>query len=125
VVRGDGRGRQLGFPTANIEPAAAEKQIPAEGIYAVRVRVDSDVPEYEGVLHLGERPTFPGATPTVEVMLLDFDADLYGRSLSVEFCARVRGVQRFESSDALVQAMHADVAATRALLAGGRSRPIA
>jgi riboflavin kinase / FMN adenylyltransferase len=121
VVRGDGRGRHLGFPTANIELPAAEKQLPAEGIYAVRVRVDGDALEYEGVLHLGERPTFAGATPTIEVMLLDFDADLYGHSLLVEFCARVRGVERFENSDALVQAMHADVAATRELLAGQRS----
>jgi riboflavin kinase/FMN adenylyltransferase len=121
VVRGDGRGRGLGFPTANLSINAAEKLVPAEGIYAVVARVEGAERTYDGVLHLGERPTFADARPTIEVMLFDFDGDLYGQEMGVEFHGRVRGVERFENVEDLIAAMHSDVRAARELLTSGRS----
>ena len=119
VIRGDARGRELGFPTANLSVSGEHKLIPAEGIYAVRVtRLDaSDCPRYDGVLHLGERPTFEGASKTVEVFLFEFDGSLYGEHLRVHFCARIRGVERFDSVDLLVAAIRADADAARRLFA--------
>jgi riboflavin kinase/FMN adenylyltransferase len=117
VVRGDGRGRGLGFPTANLALGAPEKLIPAEGIYAVVVQLGEKARTFEGVLHLGERPTFAGALSTIEVMLFDFDGDLYGERLRLEFHGRVRGVEHFANVDQLVAAMNADVAAARDILA--------
>ena len=76
VVRGDGRGRQLGFPTANLSVGEREKLIPPQGIYAVRALLRSGT--YAGALHLGPRPTFEGSPPTIELHLLDFEGDLYG-----------------------------------------------
>lgn len=117
VVRGDGRGRALGYPTANLRIEDAEKLVPAEGIYAVHVHGRTGTAQ--GLLHLGPRPTFPDAAPTVEVHLLDFDGDLYGESLEVALCERLRDVQRFETAEALVVAMDRDRAAARALFAAG------
>ena len=113
VVPGDRRGRELGFPTANLDAIAIEKVIPAEGIYAVQVQVGDDPKRLKAVLHLGARPTFPGARPTVEAFILDFTGDLYGRNLRVHFLERVRGIRAFESTDALIAAMHEDVTAAR------------
>lgn len=125
VVHGDGRGRSLGFPTANLQVDDPMKLVPRDGIYAVRAHVRStarrpDVPRgpHTGAMHIGPRPTFEGAAPTVEVHLLDFDdADLQGATIDVDFCARLRGIEAFDSADALVAAMHRDAAATRALFA--------
>lgn len=115
VVPGDGRGRGLGFPTANIEMPERLKLLPRDGIYAVRASVPGR--RLEGVLHLGPRPTFPGTSSSVEVFLFDFDGDLYGQPIRVAFCARIRGVERFESVRALVTAMAADCAAAEAVFA--------
>ena len=120
VVRGDGRGRQLGYPTANLEGIDPHKLVPKEGIYAVRVRSDGG-PEQDGVLHLGPRPTFPGASATMEVFLIDFTGDLYGRQLELAFIARIRGVTRFETVPALIAAMTDDVEAARRRLRAPRS----
>jgi riboflavin kinase/FMN adenylyltransferase len=116
VVTGDRRGRELGFPTANLAGIEAEKLLPAEGIYAVQVQIDAERAQRPAVLHLGARPTFPGARPTIEAFLLDFDADLYGRALRVHFLARIRGIRSFDSADALIAVMKDDVAAARAVL---------
>ena len=117
VVRGDGRGRHLGFPTANIEVNDPAKLLPAEGIYVARAVLREGA--VDGVLHIGPRPTFVGAAPTIELHLLDWDGDLYGRHVRVDLCAFLRGVERFESVDALVDAMHGDVRTARKLLAEG------
>ncbi|HWV58854.1 MAG TPA: bifunctional riboflavin kinase/FAD synthetase [Longimicrobiales bacterium] len=125
VIRGDGRGRELGFPTANIHVAEPDKLIPHAGIYAVRVairgdhRVPPQAPARFGVLHLGPRPVFPGATPTIEVHVLDFDGDLYGREVHVEFCSRIRDVEAFSGVSELVRAIERDCATARELFAGG------
>ncbi|MEQ9569720.1 MAG: bifunctional riboflavin kinase/FAD synthetase [Longimicrobiales bacterium] len=116
VVRGDGRGRQLGFPTANLGGVSPDKALPPPGVYAVRGSVRSGV--HDGALHLGPRPTFPGALPSVELHLLDFEGDLYGEELRVDFVERIRDVRPFDSVEALVEQMRADVARARRVLAG-------
>lgn len=118
VTRGDGRGRALGFPTANLVAEDPSKLLPLEGIYAVRADVDGAV--HDGVMHLGPRPTYPGASETIEVHLFDFSGDLYGRSLGVLWCERIRAVEKYADEATLVRAMEADCrAARRVLQAGG------
>lgn len=112
VVRGDGRGRSIGFATANLSGIPREKLLPPPGVYAVRVDLASG-PAQAGALHLGPRPTFEGASPTIEVHLLDFEGDLYGQRLRVHFIEQLRGVQRFESVAALTAQLDRDVAMTR------------
>jgi len=117
VVRGEGRGSPLGFPTANLQVEDSDKLVPGPGIYAVRVSTpeQSDLP---GALHLGPRPTFPGAPPSLEVHLLDWSGDLYGREVRVDFIDRIRGVMAFDSPASLVAQMHRDVSAVRSRLSG-------
>jgi riboflavin kinase/FMN adenylyltransferase len=116
VVRGDGRGRALGFPTANLRTPPG-KLVPLEGIYAVRVFAGHD--GHDGVLHVGPRPTFGDPTPTIEVHIFDFDGDLYGSDVRVDFCERIRGLEAFDGERALVRAMEEDAAAARRVLRGG------
>jgi riboflavin kinase / FMN adenylyltransferase len=113
VVGGDRRGRELNFPTANIIPDP-RLVCPAHGVYACRVG------EQLAAVNVGVRPTFgSGLALLVEAFLLDFEGDLYGRELAVEFIARLRGELRFESVDALIEQMYRDVQRTRELLASG------
>lgn len=114
VVRGDGRGRHLGFPTANLKVGNADKLVPPSGIYAVRGVLRTGT--YQGALHLGPRPTFKGSPPTVELHLMDFDADLYGEEVRVDFVQLLREVRPFDSAAALVAQMRADVEAAREVL---------
>jgi len=116
VVVGDRRGRELGYPTANLEIGDPEKMLPKSGIYAVHSWVAGE--RVPGLLHLGPRPTFPGAAPAVELHLLDFRGDLYGQELRVEFCARLRDVLKFDSVEALIEQMRLDERDGRAVLAG-------
>jgi riboflavin kinase/FMN adenylyltransferase len=120
VVPGDGLGRELGFPTANLQVAEADKLLPAEGIYAVQVHLAGQQP-LRGLLHMGPRPTFGGARPTVEVHLLDFQGNLYGQWLRVALCARIRGVERFADAAELITAMRRDVAAALTLFQAQQS----
>jgi riboflavin kinase/FMN adenylyltransferase len=106
-------GRTLGFPTANL--ALQRKVVPLWGIFAVRVSGASLV-DHPAVSSLGTRPTVNGTDPLLEVHLFDFDGSLYGRYLDVDFVARLRDEQKFESLDALVAQMHLDAAAARAVL---------
>jgi riboflavin kinase/FMN adenylyltransferase len=117
VVRGDGRGRQLGFPTANLRIPHADKLVPRQGVYAARGQLRGRL--LDGALHLGPRPTFPGAPPAIELHLFDFDEDLYGEEIGVLFCARLRDVIRFESVPALVRSIESDCAAAKALFTAG------
>jgi riboflavin kinase / FMN adenylyltransferase len=118
VVRGEGAGRKLGFPTANLEVGSTDKLIPHEGIYAVRAALRDRI--VDGVLHLGPRPTFAGLPPSVELHIFDFDGDLYGRRVRVDFIQRIRDIAAFASVDALVRAMAADCEEGRRLLASGK-----
>ncbi len=112
VVHGDERGRELGFPTANLVPEEA-LACPGHGVYAC---VAND--ELPAAVSIGVRPTFAtGRGELIEAHLIDFEGDLYGSTLKLDFVARLRGERRFESSEALVQQMRADVQRTRAILA--------
>jgi len=115
VVHGDGRGRTLGFATANVQPHSAA--LPPYGVYAVEVLHDGE--SLPGVANLGERPTFEGAAapgPVLEVHLLDFAGDLYGEDLEVCFLARLRPEQRFADRQALQAQIQRDIAHARAVL---------
>ena len=116
VVRGDQRGRELGFPTANLGGIGSDKLLPPMGIYAVRVVTRHG--DYSGALHLGPRPTFQGAPPTVEVYLLDFEGDLYGEVLRVEFIRKLRDIVRYDDVNDLIQQMTLDVEQVRQGLRG-------
>lgn len=112
VVPGDGRGRTLGVPTANVDPET--ELLPARGVYAVRL-IDRDGASLPGVANLGVRPTFDGRTYTVEVHLLAFQGDLYGQRVTVEFVERIRGEQRFDGAEALVARIGLDILAARTI----------
>ncbi len=115
VVAGDGRGRQLGYPTANLRPAGRRPLLPAHGIYAVRAAV-REAPGWRwhpAVASLGVRPTFGGGAAVLEVHLLDGGRDLYGRRLRVAFLERLREERRFESVEALKREMARDCARAR------------
>ncbi|CAN5570790.1 bifunctional riboflavin kinase/FAD synthetase [soil metagenome] len=116
VVHGAGRGRDLGFPTANLQVGDSEKLLPREGIYAVYGWVGGT--RVPGLLHLGPRPTFQGYPPSIELHLLDWQGDLYGTEVRVEFCARLRDILPFSSAAELVEQMKQDAAAGRAVFRG-------
>jgi len=113
VEHGVQRGRQLGFPTANLR-IAPNKLLPANGIYAVRVDLADKT--YAGALSLGFRPTFGGNSLTVEVFILDFDADVYDQLLTIWFVQRLRAEKRFASVASLQQQMTRDVENARRIL---------
>ena len=125
VVRGDGRGRGLGYPTANVAPPM-HSAIPADGVYAAWFTVlghgTGTGPVLPGHRHpaavsVGTNPTFSGRTRTVEAFVLDASADLYGQHVAVDFVARLRGQERFGSVDDLIEAMGRDTEKARAVLA--------
>jgi riboflavin kinase/FMN adenylyltransferase len=116
VVPGVGRGRTLGIPTANL--AVVNETIPGGGVYACwcRARDEPPAPPLPAVVNVGRRPTFGGTSVLVEAHLLDFDGDLYGRRLRVEFEARLREERRFEGPGPLVEQIRRDIEAARVLL---------
>jgi riboflavin kinase/FMN adenylyltransferase len=121
VIHGDKRGRDLGFPTANmrLDPACGLKH----GIYAVRARVDGEL--RDGVASFGRRPTFDNGAPLLEVYLFDFAGDLYGKVIEVAFIGWIRPEQKFDSVEALKQQMEADAAQARdALARAGSAFPV-
>jgi len=112
VVRGDRRGRTIGFPTANVQPAEPYL-IPKNGVYVVQVRRNGRIDA--GVMNIGTRPTFDDPVPrhTLEVHLFDVNEDLYGQTLEVAFLHFLREEKRFDSVDALVKQIQEDVAQAR------------
>lgn len=119
VARGDQRGRELGFPTANVE-VPDEIQLPADGIYAGWY-LRPDAQALPSAMSLGRRPTFYENAPVslLEVHVLDFAADLYGEAARVQFVSRLRGEEKFDSVDDLVEQMHRDCDQARSLLGDG------
>jgi riboflavin kinase/FMN adenylyltransferase len=116
VVAGQMLGRKLGYPTANL--ALTYRQVvPADGIYAVKVILD-DGRIFGGACSIGQRPTVADAGYAVETYLLDFDEDIYGRSLELEFLQRLRPEAKFDSLEALSAQIARDVEATRRVIAG-------
>ncbi len=131
VVRGAGRGRTIGIPTINLEPPDPRKLLPPDGVYAVRVRIlesgsrilesgsriqTPDSKLLGGMMNQGPRPTFGDGTRTLEIHLFDFDGDVYGETVQVEWVRRLRAVQAFPSRDALVAQLERDRQAARATL---------
>ncbi|HYM57195.1 MAG TPA: riboflavin biosynthesis protein RibF [Solirubrobacteraceae bacterium] len=117
VVPGDRRGRELGYPTANLVPDNA-LVYPGNGVYACRaaVELDGEWRWWPAATSIGVRPTFvTGRGVLIEAHLIGFDGDLYGSELRLAFLARLRGERRFDSADALVEQMHHDVECARAL----------
>jgi len=106
VVEGERIGRSLGFPTANIRIEENYKIIPAEGIYAVTVKVEGK--QYKGMLYIGRRPALGGTSQTIEVNIFDFDMDIYGKKITVFLKERIRGDQHFENLELLRKRMHED-----------------
>lgn len=131
VVRGFQRGRELGFPTANLDVPAGTA-IPADGVYAAWLRLlvpSTEAPDgtggpgrldpdriYQAAVSVGTNPTFDGAERTVEAHVLDVAADMYGARVAVDFVARLRGMDRFDGIEELIAAMDRDVARTREIL---------
>ncbi|WP_281646612.1 bifunctional riboflavin kinase/FAD synthetase [Parendozoicomonas sp. Alg238-R29] len=114
VNHGQKLGRQLGVPTANLR--IGRRHCPVQGVYAVRVHGLEKV--YCGVANIGMRPTVNGKVERLEAHLLDYDGDLYGRRISVEFVNKIRGEQKFDHLDKLKQAIEKDIARARVILAG-------
>jgi riboflavin kinase / FMN adenylyltransferase len=107
VVKGNNRGRSLGFPTANIELGHAEKILPKQGVYAVKV--ETKAASFSGMLNIGVNPTFGDSNKlSIEVNLFDFDEDLYGQKIRVFFNERIRNEMRFESVEELSNQMKND-----------------
>lgn len=123
VIHGEGRGRTIGIPTANVDYPSI--LLPANGVYACWVQVEGrSGPRLPAVTNVGERPTFEGGRRvTVEAHLLEGGADLYGRTIRVEFVARIRAERKFENPGALVAQIRADIEAARERLAQAGPAP--
>jgi riboflavin kinase/FMN adenylyltransferase len=117
VVRGDARGRELGYPTANLA-LPAEIAVPADGVYAGWL-VRADGSRWPAAVSVGTNPTFDGVDRRVEAYALDADFDLYDERVTVQFADRLRGMEKFDSVDALVAQMSRDVTEVRRLLPVG------
>jgi riboflavin kinase/FMN adenylyltransferase len=102
VVKGEHIGTTLGFPTANLQPTDECKQIPAPGVYAVRCKT------HKGMMNIGTRPTFGEHPQTLEVHILDYEGDLYGKEITVEFIERLRDERRFENEEELKRQLEED-----------------
>jgi riboflavin kinase / FMN adenylyltransferase len=115
VVKGQQRGRLLGFPTANIVMPDPHKLVPAVGVYAVRVHCPQGI--FPGMLNIGYRPTFEGNQLSIEVHLIGFEGDLYHQNIRIELLHRVRAERKFESVEALIDQLKRDQQAVLSWLA--------
>ncbi|MEV4320219.1 bifunctional riboflavin kinase/FAD synthetase [Actinocrispum sp. NPDC049592] len=118
VVRGDGRGRELGFPTANLS-TPRYTAIPADGVYACRFTLlgSHGQRSLNAAVSVGTNPTFSGRERRVEAFVLDVAEDFYGQRVGLDFVARLRDMERFDTVEGLLEQMHADVARAREVLA--------
>jgi len=115
VLHGRSVGHTLGFPTANIDLSLTRKMLPKEGVYAVRIKNEELRIKNCGMANLGTAPTFGVEKPLLEVHLLDFDGDLYGQTVTVEFTHRLRDIVRFDSVEALQRQLQIDLDQCRQL----------
>lgn len=114
VVHGDGRGKSIGIPTANLE-TGPEKMIPGSGVYACIAQIGADI--YSAAVNIGIRPTFESSDTTahIEAHVLDFSNELYDQQIAIEFVSRLRGEQRFSSVNELIDQVHIDIEKTRVI----------
>jgi riboflavin kinase/FMN adenylyltransferase len=106
VVHGDKRGKKIGFPTANIHLENSKKIVPKRGVYAVWTRVDGEY--YQGMMNIGKRPTFDGTNETLEVHIFNFDNDIYGKEIQVQFVDRIRDERSFSGIEKLKKQLETD-----------------
>lgn len=116
VVHGDKRGKEIGYPTANIKPEDSRKIIPKDGVYAVNVRYEGDW--YNGMMNIGTRPTFEDRQRTLEVHLFNFDEDIYGKEVQVRFVKRIRDEKKFSGKDELFSQLKKDEKSAKEILNG-------
>jgi riboflavin kinase / FMN adenylyltransferase len=115
VVKGDQIGRTIGFPTANLQIESSQKLIPADGIYAVKVTVSHK--KYDGMLYIGKRPTLPNVWERrIEVNIFDFNEDIYGKKLTLNFVTFIRADARLNGLEALKQQLKDDEIKSRMIL---------
>lgn len=114
VIHGDKRGKEIGFPTANIKSQNEKKVIPKNGVYAVWVRYENSY--YKGMMNIGERPTFNGNSIVLEVHILDFKRDIYGKDVQLQFVKRMRDEQQFKGKEELKNQLKKDEKAIRSVL---------
>ena len=114
VVHGDKRGKSIGYPTANIQPENEKKITPKRGVYAVWVRVDGKY--FGGMMNIGERPTFEGTSHTIEVHIFDFDQDIYGKEVQLQFVERIRDEKKFSGAEELIARLRDDENQVRKIL---------
>lgn len=116
VEHGYNRGTKIGFPTANVRVDHPNKLIPADGVYAVKAKVNEKW--YGGMMNIGERPTFEESERSLEVHLFDFDSDIYDTGITIEFWSWVRSEEKFDGVDSLKNQLSKDEAKARSLLLG-------
>lgn len=114
VVHGNKRGKKIGFPTANIYPEHQKKIIPKHGVYAVWFRIDGEY--FGGMMNIGVRPTFEGEGENLEVNIFDFDRDIYGREVQVQFVDRIRDERSFSGIEELKNQLERDKRAVQKIL---------
>ena len=112
VVKGEGRGRQIGFPTANID--AGNQMLPPSGVYAVQVKLEDCM--FAGVLNMGTRPTFDGEKFQIETHLFDFKKMIYGEEIEISFIKKIRTERRFPTPEMLVNQIKQDVTMAKAII---------
>ncbi len=107
VVRGDGRGARIGFPTANLDPLSGNKLVPGNGVYLVGVTIGNE--RHVGMMNIGVRPTVTaGSVRTLEVHIIDFDRDIYGQELGITFFSKIREERKFGSAEELIEQLQKD-----------------
>jgi riboflavin kinase / FMN adenylyltransferase len=111
VVHGDKRGKQIGYPTANIQPQNSKKIVPKRGVYAVWLRVDGKY--HGGMMNIGVRPTFEGEQETLEVNIFDFDKNIYGKEVQIQFVDRIRDERSFKGVEQLKDQLQSDETTAR------------
>jgi riboflavin kinase/FMN adenylyltransferase len=112
IVKGEGRGRQIGFPTANIN--VGEQMLPPNGVYAIQAKLEGQM--FDGVLNMGTRPTFDGVKFQIESHLFHFGEMAYGKEIEIFFIEKIRDEQVFPDPEALVDQIKQDIAAAKAIL---------
>jgi riboflavin kinase / FMN adenylyltransferase len=121
VVPGDGRGKTIGYPTANIQPSSDRKVIPGRGVYLVDVRLRDRT--YHGMLNIGLRPTMTdGKEETMEVHIFEFSDDIYGETITIAFLGKLREEQKFTSAQQLIEQLHRDKQESLRQIAERRAR---
>ena len=108
VIHGNKLGRTIGFPTANLKLEDESKLIPADGVYAVKISCDNDSEIYKGMMNIGMKPTVNGDFRTIEVNIFEFDKNIYGRKIKIEFIDRIRDEERFGSIELLKKQLQLD-----------------